>query len=101
MARSFNSPMRILALAATLVMVSGCGRVFSSNCSRPAAYASAQSLPPLRIPLGLDAPDRRAALKIPDLNTPEIPREKGEPCLDQPPRYSNSARLTPAAPAKQ
>ncbi|MEO7773932.1 MAG: hypothetical protein ABIT36_09855, partial [Steroidobacteraceae bacterium] len=52
---------RWLIVAVLLLGVTGCGRVFSSNCSKPAIYASAQSLPPLKVPTDLDAPDRRGA----------------------------------------
>jgi hypothetical protein len=91
-----SAGMRWVAIAALLLALGGCTRIFSSNCNKPAAYASAQSVPPLQVPAGLDSPDRRAALKIPDLNQPDVPRAKGDPCLDEPPKYSN-ASLTPAA----
>ena len=85
--------MRAFVILALAFAVTGCSRVFSSNCNKPAAYANAQSLPPLQIPAGLDAPDRRGVLKIPELSAPDAPRNKGDPCLDEPPRYSSTANL--------
>jgi hypothetical protein len=83
-----------LLLAATLVLA-GCRNSPGGNCTKPGLYTQAQSIAPLRIPAGLDAPDTRGALRVPDLNEPEVPRAADSPCLDQPPRYSNSARLEP------
>jgi uncharacterized lipoprotein len=92
-----SASMRWFAIAALLLALGGCSRIFSSNCNKPAAYANAQSVPLLQVPAGLDSPDRRAALKIPELNQPEARRVKGDPCLDEPPKYSN-ANLATAAP---
>jgi hypothetical protein len=83
-----------IALCASLTVLPGCKRLFGSGCSKPQIYAQAQSLPPLRIPVGLDGPDTRAALKIPELNEPEIPRAPDAPCLEEPPAFA-----PPAAPA--
>jgi hypothetical protein len=92
-----NRPKIVLtaALCASFILLPGCKRMFASNCSKPQAYADAQSLPPLRIPVGLDGPDTRAALKIPDLNEPEAPRGPKDPCLVDPPAFTTSA--APAA----
>jgi uncharacterized lipoprotein len=84
-----------VALFASFAVLPGCKRMFASSCSKPQAYAQAQSLPPLRIPVGLDGPDTRAALKIPDLNEPEAPRGPKDPCLVDPPAFTTSA--APAA----
>src|SRR5262245_42133341 len=57
-------------------------------CKGPEGYAQAQSVAPLQIPAGLESPDTRNALKVPDLNTPEPPpRRKSEGCLDEPPPF--------------
>lgn len=61
------------------------------SCHDPAPYSRAQSAEPLRIPPGLDAPDTRNALKIPELNEPQPPpRGTGDSCLDAPPKYAVS-----------
>jgi uncharacterized lipoprotein len=65
----------------------GCRRFTASNCNKPQVYATAQNLPPLQIPAGLDAPNTQAALRIPELKEPEAPRSSEDPCLDAPPRY--------------
>jgi hypothetical protein len=54
----------------------------------------AKSVPPLKIPQGLDAPDTASALKLPTLNEPVAPRSKKDPCLDEPPSF----KLTKPAP---
>ncbi len=60
----------------------------NNTCNDRQAYASAQSIPPLKTPLGLSAPDTHAALHIPDLNEPPPPpRSRADPCLDTPPPY--------------
>jgi uncharacterized lipoprotein len=84
-----------LALCASVAVLPGCKRLFASTCNKPQAYAAAQSLPPLRIPVGLDGPDTRASMKIPDLNEPEAPRGPKDPCLQEPPAFT-----TASAPAR-
>jgi len=58
------------------------------DCHKPAVYMEAESIPPLVVPAGLDAPDTKGALKVPDLAQPDRPRGPNEPCLDAPPRYT-------------
>ena len=41
-------------------------------------------------PAGADLPDTRNALKIPDLEKPELPRESGS-CLEHPPPYGGES----------
>ncbi len=84
-----------LALCAGFAVLPGCKRLFASTCNKPQLYAEAQSLPPLRIPVGLDGPDTRAAMKIPDLNEPEAPRKPEDSCLEEPPAYQTAS--APAA----
>lgn len=79
-----------IVLSAALVAAGGCKRM-TSACNKPQLYAEAQDLPPLKVPVGLDGPDTRAALKIPPLNEPEAPRRKGDPCLEDPPALTNPA----------
>ena len=81
-------------LCASFVVLPGCKRLFASSCNKPQVYAQAQTLPPLRIPVGLDGPDTRAAMKIPDLNEPEGPRGQNAPCLEEPPAFTTAS--TPA-----
>jgi uncharacterized lipoprotein len=85
---------RLLALGvvlAALAALGGCKRFSAANCSKPQIYAAAQTLAPLRIPVGLDAPNTNGALRIPELNEPEAPRSAADPCLDSPPKYASAA----------
>jgi len=71
--------------------MSGC-HVFSSAtgraCHGPQQYQKAQSVPPLKVPTGLDAPDTTNALRLPTLKDPAPPARKGsQPCLDEPPPF--------------
>jgi 2-oxoglutarate decarboxylase len=86
-------------MLAGVAVLSGCGRFSGSNCNKPQMYAQAQSVPALKVPAGLDAPDTRAALRIPELNEPEAPRGAGDPCLEMPPPYSAPAAPAAARPA--
>jgi uncharacterized lipoprotein len=78
--------------AAVLLALSGCHTFHhmlrSSSCNKPQAYMSARSIPPLKIPVGLDAPDTSHSLDIPKIKGP-VPPPPGprDPCLDAPPSY--------------
>ena len=67
-----------------LAGIAGCK---SLNCNAPPSYGNDDSIPPLQVPVGLDAPDTRAGLKVPELSTPDRPRTDAEGCLDDPPSY--------------
>jgi uncharacterized lipoprotein len=77
----------------TLVSLSGCflfhrhaGK--NNTCNDPQRYVGAQSIAPLKTPVGLNAPDTKGALHIPDLNQPPPPpRTRADPCLDSPPPF--------------
>jgi hypothetical protein len=58
-------------------------------------YAGAREMPPLKAPEGLESPDTRNALKVPQLSTPERVRSRAEPCLDTPPPFSTTKSTTP------
>ncbi len=60
-------------------------------------YVGAKELPPLKAPAGLESPDTRNALKVPNLDTPERVRGRDEACLDAPPAFT-TAKTPPAAP---
>ncbi len=62
-------------------------------CTKPGDYEGAESIAPLRIPSGLEAPDTRGALKIPELADSTQTLPPAGTCLDQPPRYAPNARL--------
>jgi uncharacterized lipoprotein len=82
-----------LTLLAVLV-TAGCNpfrRHSAKNelCKEPEGYAQAAEAKALTVPAGLESPDTRNALRIPDLTTPPPPpRTKGQGCLDEPPSYT-------------
>ncbi len=82
-----------LALLAVLV-TAGCNpfrrhSAAAELCKEPEGYAQAGEAKSLTIPPGLESPDTRSALRIPDLSTPPPPpRTKDQGCLDQPPPYT-------------
>jgi uncharacterized lipoprotein len=80
------------------VLLSGCGffRASSATCRDDTVYIAAREEAPLRIPPGLEAPDTRNALKVPDLDVPEMPRA-ADKCLDAPPPYSSPKPVEPEA----
>ncbi len=61
----------------------------------PRAYATAQEVPVLKMPAGLDGPDTREALQVPPLTEPEAPRPEKGPCLEEP-----APLVKPASPAQ-
>lgn len=74
------------AWIAAALPLSGCGLLPDaySGCDKDRPYQSAVDGAPLRVPAGSDMPDTRNALRIPELTTPELPRETGT-CLEHPP----------------
>ena len=78
--------MRFLVILAVLLLA-GCGVIAPAydRCDKPAAYANSPEVPPLVTPEGVDAPDTRSALKVPELTTPEKPPDGR--CVDVPPGY--------------
>ena len=58
-----------------------------SSCREDTVVIEARNLPPLKVPPGLDAPDTRNAIKVPELAEPERARSAHEPCLSRPPSY--------------
>lgn len=81
-------------LCTCLALLGGCKSLTAKTCNNPQGYEDAHSVAPLQIPVGLDAPDTRNAMRIPELNEPVAPRGPEDPCLDEPPPYSN-VPLTP------
>jgi uncharacterized lipoprotein len=79
---------RGLICAVLICGLSGC--FFSGGapaCEKPQEFQSASSIEPLRVPDGLDQPDRSESLDIPQVSANAKHREKGDPCLENPPDY--------------
>jgi uncharacterized lipoprotein len=98
--------MKALTLGLTLLAVlvtAGCNPFRRNSaaaelCKEPEGYASAVEAKSLTIPAGLESPDTRNALRIPDLSTPPPPaRTKEQGCLDQPPSYTVTKPKEPEA----
>ena len=91
-----RSARRLLWLAPLLLACGGCHVLGANACHAPQPYMNAKSVPPLKIPPGLDSPETGSALRIPALNEPAPPPRKGrQPCLDAPPPF----KVRQAAPA--
>jgi uncharacterized lipoprotein len=85
------------ALATSLLAGCKSGKVSCRQTNKD--YVGAKEMPPLKAPPGLEAPDTRNALKVPDLSTPERVRGRDEACLDMPPPFSTPGQK-PADAAK-
>lgn len=87
------SSVRTLALCAVLLPLAGCSYVkslsiFKAGCAKPIDVASIVDRPALVVPAGRDAPDTRAALPIPKLDTPEAPVPPMRPASTRRPNTS-------------
>ncbi|MGH8262724.1 MAG: hypothetical protein ACRETU_01480 [Steroidobacterales bacterium] len=89
------------ALIALAGLTSSCSMFHpAKDCEKPQAYESSQSIARLKIPPGLDAPDTKEALAIPEVSAPEAPRTATGGCLDEPPQYRTETPASPASPDK-
>lgn len=91
----------VFAVALAAALTTGC-KTRAVSCKQDnKAYVGAKEVPPLKAPSGLEPPDTRNALKVPELNTPERLRGKNEPCLDAPPPFAPpKAAEPPPVPAQ-
>jgi uncharacterized lipoprotein len=78
----------VLLIAVLATSLVGCksGKVSCRQSNKD--YVGAKEMPPLKAPPGLETPDTRNSLKVPDLNTPERVRGRDEACLDTPPPFA-------------
>jgi uncharacterized lipoprotein len=74
-----------------LPLMCGCHALRNASakaCHNEQPYQKAKTVPPLKIPPGMDAPDTTNALRLPTLNEPPpTPRKGKQPCLDEPPPF--------------
>lgn len=92
MRSSWGRWMALGGMVTVLAATSGCS-IFhhgSHKCREPAMQAGLVNGSSLALPPGLDAPDTRGAVRIPDLKEPEQPRSARDPCLSAPPDYKIS-----------
>jgi uncharacterized lipoprotein len=86
-----------LSIIAVLLTLQGC-RAIVGSCHDPQTYQQAQTARPLQIPAGLEGPETRNALVIPELKEPAPPpRKEGDACLDEPPSYRTAKPTPPEA----
>ena len=90
----------VLVLAAVGLALGGCHSLhrFTASCTRDTdGYLKATSVPSIKVPVGIDAPDTRSTLQVPVLNEPEAPpRGPKDPCLDAPPKFTEPRGPRPA-----
>jgi uncharacterized lipoprotein len=84
----------VAVLSGGLLLLGGC-KSMTGGCEKPHAYSTAENLPPLHIPAGLDGPDTRSAVRVPELTEPAAPRGKNESCLEEPPKFDTAASTRP------
>ncbi|HVY64527.1 MAG TPA: hypothetical protein VHH11_06880 [Gammaproteobacteria bacterium] len=73
------------------MLLAGCHRTNTSGCEDTRRYAGAESASPIQIPDDLTPPAETDALRLPPAvsNT----RPPSQPCLEDPPAYSEQIRL--------
>ena len=90
----------VVVLALLGLALGGCHTLHSmthSCTSDTGTYLQATSVPPLRVPLGIDPPDTKSGLQIPVLSEPPLPpRGPRDPCLDEPPKFTEPKGPRPA-----
>ncbi|MBV9914156.1 MAG: hypothetical protein JOZ93_16375 [Sinobacteraceae bacterium] len=88
-------------LLCALLSATGCHSFHlrgGAACHEARPYLKATSVAPLKIPPGLDTPDRTNALHIPALNEPPPPpRSAKDPCLEEPPPFKVAKQAPPQA----
>jgi hypothetical protein len=83
----------LACLGVALAMVGGCSWFHrgADKCREPAMPANLVNGAGLQVPAGLDAPDPRGAVRVPELSEPEPPRSRRDPCLSMPPAYKTAS----------
>jgi hypothetical protein len=77
-----------VSLLAVCAACAGCFGGDSLHCEDPAFYGSSFSVPPVRVPEGLDVPDESDALQIPSGEPFEVRDvETMTECLEAPPDF--------------
>jgi hypothetical protein len=81
------------------VVLAGCHREQTSGCEDTKRYAGAASAAPVQIPDDLTPPAETDALRLPPVLTNS--RAPTQPCLEDPPAYSEQIRLGARAEAEK
>jgi uncharacterized lipoprotein len=80
-----------VAFCLCCVALAGCHREKTSGCEDTKRYAEAASASPVQIPDDLTPPAETDALRLPPVLTNS--RAPSQPCLEDPPAYSEQIRL--------
>ena len=83
---------RILCLLLAAVSLSSCARLglrSRAACREPQLPANLVNNAPLKVGPGMDLPETRNAVRVPELKEPEKPRSRTDPCLSRPPAYGS------------
>ena len=81
----------IMLVVLTSATLSSCSWLHrhGDKCREPLVPSNLENRAPLRAAAGLDAPDTRNAIKVPELTEPERQRAKSDPCLSLPPSFGS------------
>jgi uncharacterized lipoprotein len=89
-----------LGLIPVVALTSSCGLFRPDrDCHKPQAYETSRSIDHLKVPAGMNAPDTRDSLVIPQVTAPQAPPSGG--CLDEPPRYRTDIAPEPDTSTKK
>lgn len=83
---------RVLCVLLAAASVASCSRLglrSRTACREPQLPATLVDNAPLKVGPGMDLPDTRNAVRVPELKEPEKPRSKSDPCLSRPPAYGS------------
>jgi|HubBroStandDraft_2_1064218.scaffolds.fasta_scaffold1293885_2 hypothetical protein len=90
----------VVVLAGLGLALGGCHSLhaLTQSCGKDTdRYMQATSVPPIKVPVGIDPPETRSSLQIPVLNEPEPPpRGSKDACLDAPPKFTEPKGPRPA-----
>jgi hypothetical protein len=88
-----RASVRVLCLLLAALSLASCSRLGlrsrAAACREPQIPASPGNNAALKVAPGLDLPDTRGAIRVPELTEPEKPRSKSDPCLSRPPAYGS------------
>jgi hypothetical protein len=88
--------LRTLPLGLLVLALGACGGADRTCEDSDEPYLAAANNPPLRVPDGLTAPDRSAALEVPA--APATSNRSGSGCLAEPPSYFRSSGMVARSP---
>jgi uncharacterized lipoprotein len=82
------------SLIVALAAVAGCSWFHrgGTKCREPVLPTTLVNGADLKLPPGMDAPDTREEVRIPNLNEPEQARSRRDPCLSMPPSYKTTGQ---------